>query len=383
MTTTFHPSAVISLDNVLYNLKEIRSRVSSSFGVIAVVKDNAYGCGAASIAGILESKGDVSFFAVASASEAFSLRSSGIQSSILILGKCTEEDLRKGAALSIVFTCNSTNDFDEWKSYTFPIRFHLNINTGMNRLGMEPNELSLFAQQLSQAKHLQCQGVFTHMASADCPGTTTVDTQLELFRNTLEQLKTAGCHPEMIHVANSATALRFPPDSGTHFRPGIALYGCLPDPCQSFDIELKTVLTLKGAVIALRKVSAGTAISYGGNYITSHDTTIATIGIGYAHGVPRYLSSRGSVLIGGKRFTIAGNVTMDYIMADMGADSGCSIGDEAVIIGEQGNEVITPDEIAAIGSTIGYEVLCNIGIGITRTYTFQGRTVATMCDFHF
>ena len=383
MTNTFSPSAVISLDNVLHNIKEIRSRISSSFGVIAVVKDNAYGCGAASIAGILESKADVDFFAVASAPEAFSLRSSGIGSPILILGKCTEQDLGKGAGQSMVFTCNSIDDFDEWQSYSFPVNFHLNINTGMNRLGLNPNELSDFAQRLLTSGHLHCQGIFTHMASADCPGTITVDTQLTLFRDALSRLAAHGCHPEMIHIANSATLLRFPPDFGTHIRPGIALYGCLPDPRQSFDTKLKPVLTLKGYIVALRQVPAGTPISYGGNYTTVHPTIIATIGIGYAHGVPRYLGNKGSVLIDGKRFPIAGNVTMDYIMADVGAAADICIGDEAIIIGEQGDEIITPDEIAAIGNTIGYEVLCNIGTGLTRNYTYRGETVASMCGLHF
>lgn len=381
--SSFGPSVVISLDNVLYNVKEIRKRISSSFEVIAVVKDNAYGCGASAIANILEQEENVRFFAVASAQEGISLRSSGIRSPILILGKCGSEDLRKGTDQSLVFTCNSLEDLDEWAKGDCPVRFHCNINTGMNRLGISAEDIGLFASRLYTSPDFDLQGVFTHMASADTPGTSTVEQQLQRFRSALSELDKHGLHPEMIHFANSATLLRFPPTFGTHIRPGIALYGCVPDPKQSFDLSLKPVLTLKGTIVSLKKTAAGTPVSYGGNYITREDTTIATVNVGYAHGVPRYLSNRGHVLISGKRYPIAGNVTMDYIMTDLGARHCVCIGDEAVVIGNQGDALISPDEIASVGNTIGYEVLCNIGTGLERTYTFRNQPVARQAGFHF
>jgi alanine racemase len=381
--SSFAPSAVISLDNVLYNLKGIRKRISSSFEIIAVVKDNAYGCGASAVANILEQEGNVRFFAVASAQEAFSLRSSGLHSPILILGKCDDKDLRKGADQSMVFTCNSPEDLFQWKECACPVRFHCNINTGMNRLGIATEDIGRFVSRLSASPDLDFQGVFTHMASADTPDTSTVGQQLQRFRSALSELDRNGLQPEMIHYANSATLMRFPPSFGTHIRPGIALYGCVPDPEQTFDLSLKPVLTLKGTVVSLKETAAGTPVSYGGNYITRKNTVIATVNAGYAHGVPRYLSSRGHILIGGKRHPIAGNVTMDYIMADIGADHSVNMGDEAVVIGSQGDAMISPDEIASIGNTIGYEVLCNIGTSIERTYTFRNKPVARQAGFHF
>jgi alanine racemase len=169
--------------------------------------------------------------------------------------------------------------------------------------------------------------------------------------------------------------LRFPLSGCTLARPGIALYGCKPDPAQDFAIDLKPVASLISHVVKMKKLPGGTPVSYGGNYVTPADTWIATIPLGYAHGLPRYLNGKGSVLIGGSRYRIAGNVTMDYIMVDAGSNPSISVGDEVVAIGSQGSETITPDDVALIGNTIGYEVLCNLGTTIDRFYTRGGEII--------
>ncbi|MDO5575852.1 MAG: alanine racemase, partial [Fibrobacter sp.] len=200
------------------------------------------------------------------------------------------------------------------------------------------------------------------------PETKTVSEQLERLNSFLSELKSANISPKYIHFSNSATVFRYKYDCCTMVRPGIALYGCKPDPSQEFKPELKPVLSLKSSVIELRQIPANTAVSYGGNYITSSKTWIATIAGGYGQGIPRALSNKGYVLINNKRFKIAGNVTMDYVMVDAGENPTVKIGDEVVFIGQQGNESITADDIATLTGTIGYEILCNIGTSIDRFY---------------
>lgn len=371
--TGFNPFAVVSLDAILYNLEQIRSHIPPGIGIMAVVKDSAYGNGASIIASVLENEGKVDFFVVANADEAFALRNASIRGDILVLGKASQEQLCLGAQKRITFTCNDPNDLERWTHYDIPIPidFHVNIDTGMRRLGFTAAECSILISTLETNPHLQCKGCFTHMACADEPGTSTVDRQYEAFEKTIPILKGAGIDLRYIHASNSAALLRFPSRSCTHVRPGIVLYGCNPDPAQSFGIDLHTVVSLKGRVVSLREVAEGTPVSYGGNYVTKERTWIATIGIGYAQGVPRYLGNCGEVLIKGKRYRIAGNVTMDYIMVDAGLRPDIDLLDEAVVIGTQGDDTITPDDVARLGNTIGYEVLCNIGASVQRTWVLR------------
>ncbi|MBN1309219.1 MAG: alanine racemase [Chitinispirillaceae bacterium] len=375
MPHRYAPSVIVSLDNLLHNLHELRSRIPESVKVIAVVKDCAYGCGATVISQTLEKEGGVDFFAVATSDEAFALRSAGIRGDLLVLGRATEEQLRNGVSKRLIFTCNDPDDLTRWVRCGFPVDFHCNVDTGMHRLGLKVEEVPRLVETLHRHGNLRCGGVFTHMASADVPGTPTVEGQYSLFRSALAMLHDGGVRPDHIHVANSATVLRFPPFSCTHIRPGIALYGCNPDPAQSFGAALKPVVSLQGSVVSLREVPSATPVGYGGTYVTSRRTWIATIGLGYAHGVPRYLSNRGDVLIGGRRHRIAGNVTMDYFMVDAGPHPTMHIGDEAVVMGRQGAETITPDEVALHGNTIGYEVLCAIGTAVEHAWLLRGTVI--------
>ncbi|MFP4243130.1 MAG: alanine racemase [Chitinispirillaceae bacterium] len=371
----YSPHIEISLDNLLHNLGEIRTLLPSDMGIIAVVKDCSYGCGSGVIARTLEKRGWVNFFAVARAEEAFVLRKAGVSRPVLVLGRATEEQLRAGLERNIVFTLNNPSDLYRWKAYPFNVRFHVNIDTGMNRMGLLPSELDEMLGLLEESPSLHLEGVFTHMACADEPGTDTVDRQLKTFWGSVEKLSEAGVSPDHIHYGNSATSMRFPLKGCTLARPGIALYGCRPDPAQEFKLRLRPVASLISRVVKMKKVPAGTSVSYGGNYVTPCETWIATVAMGYAHGLPRFLSSKGEVLIGYRRYRIAGNVTMDYIMVDAGPNPDISVGDEAVAMGSQGEDSITPDQIALLGNTIGYEILCNLGTSIDRVYLLEDRVV--------
>ncbi|NLG16732.1 MAG: alanine racemase [Fibrobacter sp.] len=366
----------ISLDNLLHNLNQIRS-LSPGAGVLAVIKDCAYGCGSVMIARTLEQQGGVNFFAVARPEEAFKLRESGLKSPILVLGEASTEQIKAAFTREILFSCNSLETLYDWIASGLQVRFHCHIDTGMNRMGILPSETEMLAKIFldNAGDKLFLEGIYTHLACADEPGTTTVDDQLTKFRQSISILRSHGLSPNHVHFANSATAMRFELGECTHMRPGIALYGCKPDPAQDFTLDLRPVASLKSFVTKIKKVPAGSPVSYGWNYVTSSETWIATIAAGYAQGVPRFLSNKGSVLIRGKKYRIAGNVTMDYIMVDAGPEPEISVGDEVVIMGSQSDKCITPDEVAAIGNTISYEVLCHLSTAIDRLYLLNDSIV--------
>jgi alanine racemase len=331
--TGFSPHVEISLDNLIHNINKIRSVISPPTDILAVVKDNSYGCGSIPIAKALEQHGDVKFFAVARAEEAFALKSSGINGTVLVLGRATIDQIDKSSTHDIVFTLNDLEDFDTWAKCRRNVRFHCNIDTAMHRMGLLPHEIPELIKRVSSSTRFQLEGVFTHLAKADEPGTPTVEAQRTILFKCIEQLRKNGIQPHHIHYGNSAGLICFPMDESTLVRPGIAIYGCKPDPSRDFGLDLHPILSLKGVVAKLKKVPAGTPVSYGGNYITKDETFIATIAIGYAHGLPRFLANKGSILVNGKRYTIAGNVTMDYVMVDAGKEPKMKVGDEAVAIG--------------------------------------------------
>ena len=377
------PLLEISLDNIVHNLGEIRRVIPAGKGIMAVVKDLAYGCGSVPVSRILEANG-VSFLAVAYADEARILRAQNIALPILVLGTCNSEDLAWGAANNISFSLNDLSDIAAWKSLDAAIRFHLNVDTGMGRLGVLPQQLGQIAEAIQRNKRLMCEGVYTHLASADVPATDTVERQLKLFSDAISFLRQAGVPFSHIHYANSAGLMRFPlsPDC-TLVRPGITLYGCKPDPAQQFPLALKSAVTLKGPVIKVKHVPSGTPISYGGRYVTAAESHIATVALGYGIGLPRRLTGKGSVLIKGKRFAIAGTVTMDYIMVDVGTPPAASVGDEVVAIGYQGEGYISPDEVALQCQTIAYEILCHLSTRLERKYIYKNNVFHHMSGFFF
>ena len=371
------PYIEISLDNLLHNLAEVRSRLPEDAAVCAVIKDNAYGCGSRVIAQTLERKGSVNFFAVRSPAEAFYLLKKGVKSQVLVLGPASRAEVIKGHENGLVFTLNDLADIDSWKSAGVPVRFHCNIDTRMHRMGILPAEVPSLADAVAGEGNLHLEGAFTHLANADEPGTTTAGEQIRRFNESLSVLKERGITPRHVHYANSAWVMRSPDLAGaTLARPGIALYGCRPDPKQTFPLDLRPVLSLKSRVVKMKKVPANTPVSYGGRYVTSAETVIATVALGYGHGLPRSLGNRGEVLIRGRRWRIAGTVTMDYLMVDAGPTPSLRVGDEAVAIGVQENERISPDDVALLDNTIGYEVMCRLSASMDRIYISGGKTAA-------
>jgi len=244
---------------------------------------------------------------------------------------------------------------------------HVKVDTGMHRVGATPEQVMAVAAEVVGRDELRFEGLWTHLAVSETDDPFN-QTQLERLAQVREALAAAGLAPGLVHAANSGGGLRHPEARLDMVRAGISIYGYPPAPGVAAELGLEPVMTLAAGVSHVQRLRAGERISYGRRYALSADATVATIPLGYADGVPRRLSSTGAeVLIGGRRRPIAGTITMDQLMVDCGDDP-VSVGDEVVLIGRQGDEVITAEEWAERLGTISYEILCGIGPRVRRRY---------------
>jgi alanine racemase len=249
-----------------------------------------------------------------------------------------------------------------------PYPIHLKVESGMGRLGLTQEELAQIIGSNGFPKSLQLEGLMTHLADTDGPATDATERQLALFKEAIKIVNAGGFSVPLIHAANSGGAVRFPQTHFSLVRPGIMLYGYHTLPGSVEVPDLKPVLSLRTCVAQLRIIKPGQGVSYNGTFTAARPTRIAILPIGYADGLNRRLSNRGHVLIRGQRAPVAGLVCMDMVMVDVTHIPGAAVGDEAVVIGRQGQEQITADDIAAWIGTISYEVLCSIGPRVPRVY---------------
>lgn len=357
----------IDLNSLIHNLNQICSYGYRPKDLYAVVKDDAYGCGAIKVAGFLESQG-VNKFAVARIEEALELKEAGIKSEILVLGECSLEDFEFAASSDIVLAVNSIDSLSHMSSSLLKLAVHINIDTGMGRLGLKNNEIPKACRIINQSENLSFTGIFTHFACADEKDGVMVKIQRERFEKAKDLFKESGITLSVTHLSNSAGLINHEKKDNEFCRPGIALYGCRPDPKIESSVEFKEIMSLKSRVAMIKTIEPNDTVSYGANFVASEKTVIATVSAGYAHGIPRVLADKMAVIIRGRKFPVVGNITMDYIMVDVGLNSGVAAGDEVVIIGKQGEESITADEIALCSNTIGYEILCSLGRNKEKKY---------------
>jgi alanine racemase len=249
-----------------------------------------------------------------------------------------------------------------------PLPVHLKVDTGMHRVGCAPDEAVALAKTIAARDELALEGICTHFAVADEPDNPYTAEQITRFDEIVAALAARGLRPRLVHASNSAGLLAFPEARYDLVRVGIALYGVPPAPTLADRVPLEPVLTIKARVSHMKWLDAGTRVSYGHRYALGARARIATVPVGYADGVPRNLGLRGGeVLIGGRRFPIAGTVTMDQLLVDVG-DAEVGVGDEVVLIGRQGEEQITAGDWAERLDTIGYEIVCGIGSRVPRRY---------------
>jgi alanine racemase len=365
--------AEIDLDALTSNMSEVRRLTSPTAKILAVVKANAYGHGAVEVSRTVLS-GGADWLGVARLDEGLSLREAGIGAPILILGYLPHEqsaDVVRSRLSQAVYTSDMALALAEAAAAEGTrAKVHLKIDTGMGRIGwIAGPEAVREIMILARNRHLEVEGIFTHFAAADLNDKKYTKEQFEKFTGLIEELRRNGLEIPIKHAANSAALMEMPETHLDMVRAGIILYGLYPsDEVDHSRIKLRPVMSLKAKVAHVKRVPAGFKVSYGCTYSTENDTVIATLPLGYADGYSRLLSSKGHALIRGRRAPVAGRVCMDQIMVDVGHIPGVNIGDEAVLIGRQGDQEITADEVAGMLGTINYEVVCMISHRVQRVY---------------
>ena len=346
-----------------------RERPTGTPGVIAVVKANAYGHGAGQVGRALEDAG-ADLLACADIEEGAALRAAGVRADILIFGALSVSDLDGLFDCRLTPTISSPGAARAVQAaaarHKQRVRYHLKIDTGMNRLGFRFDNLRRSLPELLRSPNLDPEAVFTHFATADDPASSLFDEQRQRFDQVLADLHALGARPRFRHAANSAAVVRDPRVWFDRVRPGLLLYGIVPPPLQS-TIALEPVMTLKSRVTAVKGMRTGEVTGYGARFTAKKPTTIAIVPAGYADGLDLRLAGRGAVLIRGRRAPIIGSVCMDMIMIDVtGLDA--SPGDEVVFIGSQGGDTIDAREMAETIGTIPWEIVCRVGTRIERVY---------------
>jgi alanine racemase len=346
-----------------------RERPTSPPGVISVVKANAYGHGAAQVGQALEDAG-ADLLACADIEEGATLRAAGVRADILIFGALSVSDLDGLFDCRLTPTISSPGAARAVQAaaarYKQRVRYHLKIDTGMNRLGFRFDNLRRTLPDLLRSENLDLDAVFTHFATADDPASSLFDEQRKRFDRVLADLQALGARPRFRHAANSAAVVRDPRVWFDRVRPGLLLYGIVPPPLTA-TIPLAPVMTLASRITAVKGMRAGEVTGYGARFTANKPTTIAIVPAGYADGLDLRLAGRGSVLIRGRRAPIIGSVCMDMIMIDVtGLDA--SPGDEVVFIGSQDGDTIDAREMANTIGSIPWEIVCRVGSRIERVY---------------
>ena len=367
--TGYRPTwAEINLNNLAYNFRQVKKKVAPGVKVMVTVKADAYGHGLIPVAKKLVSCG-VDYLGVASIDEGIKLREAGIKSPILVLGLILKKDalpLFKYNLAQTICTdeiASVLNQLGRKKKQV--VNVHIKVDTGMGRIGVLHKEALAFIKRVQHLKFLHIEGIFTHFPCADTNKRFTAY-QIAIFEDLLRQLYNIGISIPLVHAANSLGVISYSRSYFNMVRPGLIIYGLYPK--RGSGIKLKPVLSLKTKVVYVKEVPKGWGISYGHIYVASRPTRIVTLPIGYGDGYPRNLSSKGPVLLRGKRFTVSGRVCMDQIMVDVGGMPVKS-GDEVVLIGSQGRNKITTEELAELSGTIPYEIVCGLGSRIPRVYT--------------
>jgi alanine racemase len=359
--------AEIDLAALTHNLTCVRGRLDG-VGLLAVVKADAYGHGAVPVARRLEREG-VAWLGVALPEEGLELREAGLRTPILILGGFApaQADMILARDLTpALFRMEQAEALrDAAMRRGVVAKAQVKIDTGMGRLGVPADSVSALAATLAAMPAIDVIGAFSHLAAADEPGEPYTAQQLQTFLRSVNVLRENGLRPELLHLANSPAILAHRATWMTLARPGLLLYGYNPDP-RVTPLPVRPVLTLKSRLIDVREVPPGGTVGYGRTWRATAPSRIATLGIGYADGLPRAASNRGEVLVRGRRVPIAGRVSMDLTTIDITAVPEAEPGDVAVVIGRQGGDAIGADALAIAAGTIPWEILARIGPRVPR-----------------
>ncbi|MCC8140949.1 MAG: alanine racemase [Lachnospiraceae bacterium] len=375
--------AQIDLDCFEHNLDEIERLISPETKICAVIKTDGYGHGALPLAEVMEGRESVWGYAVATVDEAVELNEAGFLKPLLILGYVFEEDYDTVIDLGIrptLISTKSAQDFSEAAQKAGKtLRVHVKVDTGMSRIGFPCTEdlIEETANEISRIAAMPCieiEGIFTHFAEADHADKAFSKKQADRFFALLDRLDEMGIDIPLCHISNSAGIIDLPQYDLDLVRAGIILYGLWPsDEVKHDRIDLKPLMTLKSHVVQVKTIEAGVTVSYGRTYQASERETIATIPVGYGDGYPRTLSNLGYVLIHGQRAPICGRVCMDQFMVNVTAIDSVKAGDEVILLGRDGAEEITMEQLGEMSGRFNYEFACDIGKRVPRVYVRSGR----------
>ncbi len=364
-------TAYIHMKAIAHNFQLMKEDLREGTRMIAVVKTDGYGHGAVPIARMAETYDYIWGFAVAAVPEAKALREAGIRKPILILGYSFKEDypwMIENGVRPTVFTAEMARELSAARNGR-EVKVHLAVDTGMSRIGVADDEKGLeTALAIADTEGIKIEGVFTHFARADERDKSAAKLQLKRYLAFTDKLEKAGVTGFLKHIANSAGILEFPESDLDLVRAGISIYGIYPsDEMDRPANPLCPAMELKSRVVYLKTVPAGTPVSYGGTYVTGRETVLATIPCGYGDGYPRSLSGKGEVLINGQRAPITGRVCMDQFMVDV---SGMKVNllDPVTLLGKDGGDEISVDELSGLSGRFPYEFVCDIGRRVRREY---------------
>ncbi len=368
----------VDLDNFIGNLKEIKRLIGPQVDFIQVVKADAYGHGAIEISNAAVKNG-ARMLGVANADEGVQLRISGIEAPIVILGPSTvaeiEQIIKYNLTPSVSDSAFTKKLYKALKKSGHKLPVHIEVDTGMGRGGTMYSEALKLILEISKLPNITLEGIFSHFASSECMIPYN-DKQWRHFSDLLAVIKRAGIDIPIRHIDNSGAILNYPDFKLNMVRPGLMTYGIYPSPDNQSKARLAPVMSFKTSIVLLKDFPEGCGIGYGSTYVTQKQTRIATIPVGYGDGYGFILSNQGEALIRGEKAPLVGRISMDMCTIDVSHIHDCKVGDEVVLLGRQGKEYISANEIAAKAKTISYEVLCALGKRAPRVFLQKGKTGA-------
>lgn len=356
--------ATTRLDHLRANLDAVRARVGGR-AVLAAVKADAYGHGAIEVSRMIERTGAADWLGVATVGEGLELRAAGITLPVLKLSVARGEEVAAAVAAGLTLCVVDEDSILEAGAAATALgttaSVHLKVDTGMRRIGCEPELAPSLAQRVDATPGVRLEGLFSHLPISDSPrGEEFTRGQVALFARTAREVEAARGPVPLKHLANSGAVLGHPDTWFDLVRPGIMIYGAYPDPEAARTVPLLPALEWRTRVSFVKRVPAGETVGYGRTWTAPRDTWVATVPVGYGDGYSRLLSNRGRMLVRGRSYPIAGRVCMDQTMIDLGPDTDVTVGDEVVLVGRSGTDEITTSEVAGLMGTIPYEVTCLI-----------------------
>ena len=376
--------AGIELDNVKYNLDQIASNISDKTKVIGVIKTDGYGHGALPIAKELEKLPYIHGYGVATAEEALQLKNNGIRKPIIIIGYSFPSSYEEMIVRDVRLTVFREDMLDELNTIAERLglicKVHIKVDTGMSRIGVFPDDSGIeFVKKVLSYPNLKAEGVFTHFARADEKDKTYANNQLNTFHSFVNRIKEECNYSfEIVHCSNSAGIIEMPEANDVCVRAGIIMYGMWPsEDVRRNIIDLKPLLSLRSHITFIKKIPAGTQVSYGGTYVADKEIAVATVPVGYGDGYPRSLSNKGLVIVRGRKVPIIGRVCMDQFMIDVSSIDDIKEGDEVTLIGRDGDEIITMEDLEKWSGMLNYELSCIIGKRVPRVYTKNNEVLYT------